>query len=447
MTLKPNPKPSPETRNKPLRATIDQVLGSRFGRLLERVGFAPKAGKAVRGAPAQLIDLAESLLSFGGKASGASLASAFFDLYEASSMVERMAFLTEVRARFPRDGEAITKAIAGWQASPDENTAKALHKAAESRCQKLIRTLNLAPGGTRRLIHMRADLLSSGKLDRARAALDADFEYVFAGWFNAGFLELRRIDWDTPAAVLERVIRYEAVHSIDSWDDLRARVEPADRRCYAFFHPQMPDDPLIFVEVALTQSLPQAIGAILDEGRTILDPRKASHAIFYSISNCQQGLRGVPFGNYLIKQVAGLLQSELPQLSNFATLSPVPGFARWLEKQPSAGERDPQRLRAEAARYLVTARADRGGPLDGVAKFHLGNGARLEAVHAGGDPSPKGLKQSHGVMVNYLYDLESIEANLLSLSALDTVPCSKTVTALVQEAQVPTGRMVRTKAA
>ena len=408
-------------------SAIDQVLGSRFGRLLERVGFAPRAGRAAQAAQSRLLALVETLLSVRGKASGASLASAFFALYEASSMDERRAFLAELRARFPRDGAAIDAAIADWQTGQDEITAKALHKAAESRCQKLIRLLNLAPGGTRRLIHMRADLLSGGKLNRAEAALDADFEYVFASWFNAGFLELRRIDWDTSAAVLERVIAYEAVHSIESWDDLRARVEPPDRRCYAFFHPQMPDDPLIFVEVALTRSLPNAIGTILDETRTLLDPRKASHAIFYSISNCQQGLKGVPFGNYLIKQVAELLCSELPQISTFATLSPVPGFARWLADEGGA---DASNLRQQAARYLVEARGPKGGPMDSVARFHLGNGARLEAVHADADPSPKGLKQSHGIMVNYVYDLAEIEANHIQLAEMGTVPASKAVLSL-----------------
>ena len=425
--------PDAKPRSTAVRTRIDQVLDSRFGRLLERVGIAPKGGKTAR-TQSQLIDLAEALLSIRGKASGASLASAFFDLYEASAMAERRAFLGEVRARLPRDAEAIDAAIAGWRTSPDEHTARALHKAAESRCQKLIRLLNLAPGGTRRLIHMRADLLAGGKkLDRAEAALDADFGYVFASWFNAGFLELRRIDWESPAAVLERVIAYEAVHSITSWADLRSRVAPADRRCYGFFHPQMPDDPLIFVEVALTRALPKAIGSILDESREVLDPRKASHAIFYSISNCQLGLKGVPFGNYLIKQVAELLHRELPHLATFATLSPVPGFALWLESDAAQKPVGADALRAAAARYLVTARGAQSGPLDSVARFHLGNGARLEAVHAGADPSPNGLKQSHGVMVNYVYDLAMIEANLLSLSELDTVACSKAVTALVRD--------------
>ncbi|MFM5931385.1 MAG: malonyl-CoA decarboxylase [Novosphingobium sp.] len=412
-----------------VRSRIDSLLSGRFGRLLDRIGIGRT--KAAELDPVeQMFALADSLLSVSGKASGPSIASAFFDLYDARTLEERRAFLSGLRRRFPRNGKAIDEAIATWQANPGEPAARALHKAAEARSQKLIRKLNTAPGGTCRLIRMREDLLSKGKLAGDEAALDADFEYIFEGWFNAGFLELRRIDWETSAAVLERVIRYEAVHSIASWDDLRARVQPADRRCYGFFHPQMPDEPLIFVEVALTMDLPDAIGQILSEGRECIDPRSASHAIFYSISNCQEGLRGVPFGNFLIKRVVGLLRDELPQLSCFATLSPVPGYARWLANEGGAERLDAQGLRARAARYLVHGRDSRGSPLDPVARFHLGNGARLEAIHADADPSKRGMQQSHGIMVNYVYDLEAIETNLLTLSELGQVPHSKVVAEL-----------------
>ena len=277
---------------------------------------------------------------------------------------------------------------------------------------------------------MRSDLLRVPTPSPGLKALDKEFEDAFTAWFNAGFLELRRIDWDTSASVLERVIRYEAVHSIESWDDLRARVQPADRRCYGFFHPQMPDEPLIFVEVALTMDLPDAIGLILDDKRKAINPHSASHAIFYSISNCQEGLRGVPFGNFLIKRVVGLLREELPQLTTFATLSPVPGFARWLAGAGGAEGLAGEPLRAKAAEYLVDGRDAKGNPLDPVARFHLGNGARLEAIHADGDLSARGLKQSHGVMVNYVYDLDAIETNLLTLSELGQVPHSPAVEAL-----------------
>jgi malonyl-CoA decarboxylase len=422
------------------KGAVDLALTARFGRLLEKLGFGPrKGGKPGTQLPAGLIDLAELLLSLKGRASGPSLASTFFDLYEASDAEVQREFLSQVRARFPRDVTAINAAIADWQSNPSESSATALHRAAESRCHKLIRLLNLAPSGTRRLIHMRADLLAGGKLTRADAALDADFEYVFSGWFNAGFLELRRINWESPAAVLERVIRYEAVHSIESWDDLRRRVEPVDRRCYAFFHPQMSDDPLIFVEVALTQTLPDAIAQIIADEREVIDPRSASHAIFYSISNCQQGLRGIPFGNFLIKQVVELLKAELPQLECFATLSPLPGFARWLSQQGGSEVPSGDALRAEAARYLVAARGPSGGVVDSVARFHLGNGARLEAVHAGADLSKNGQRQSHGVMVNYVYDLGRIESNLLALTELDEVAHSPEVAQLVSAATARRG--------
>lgn len=283
---------------------------------------------------------------------------------------------------------------------------------------------------------MRGDLLSAPDQSPGLRALDDAFEDAFTAWFNAGFLELKRIGWDSPAALLERIIRYEAVHSIEGWDDLRRRVEPVDRRCYGFFHPQMEDDPLIFVEVALTNDLPSAIAQIIGEMRNTVDPRQASCAIFYSISNCQVGLKGIPFGNYLIKRVVGLLQAELPQLKTFATLSPVPGFARWLEKErgQEAKTLSADELRMLAARYLVTGRSPKGQVLDSVARFHLGNGARLEAVHAGADLSANGLRQSHGVMVNYVYDLAEIEANHFALEELGTVAASRAVRSLLEGA-------------
>ena len=230
---------------------------------------------------------------------------------------------------------------------------------------------------------------------------------------------------------MEKLIAYEAVHAIDGWEDLRRRLA-SDRRCFGFFHPGLPDEPLIFVEVALTTKLPGAIGDILSDKRASVDPRDANHAIFYSISNCQEGLRGIPFGNFLIKHVVGLLQAELPQLKTFATLSPLPGFAGWLKaeqgdkaKLPSEGQ-----LRALAARYLVVARSAKGQVIDSVARFHLGNGARLEAIHSRADLSANGMRQSHGVMVNYVYDLAEIEANHFQLAELGTVPASKAVLSL-----------------
>ena len=410
-----------------LRGALDRVMGSRLGKLLGRLGLAPRTASSEG-----LLDLAGALLSLRGRASGPALASALLDLYEASDLAERHRFLARLHAVYPRDAAAIDAAIARWQENRDEAAAQALNDASESSCLKLITMLNLAPEGTRRLLAMRTDLLRAPVSDKGLKALDAEFEDAFEAWFNAGFLEMRRIGWDTPAVVLEKIIQYEAVHSIAGWDDLRSRVEPVDRRCYGFFHPQMPDEPLIFVEVALTGALPGTIGQILSEKRHVVDPHKASCAIFYSISNCQDGLRGIPFGNYLIKRVVGLLKEELPQLKTFATLSPLPGFAAWLRlelgekaKLPATGQ-----LRALAARYLVVARSANGAVIDPVARFHLGNGARLEAIHGGADTSPNGLRQSHGVMVNYVYDLDEIEANHFQLAELGTVPASKAVLSL-----------------
>ena len=420
------------------RGALGAVMGSRLGKLLGRFG-----GGAARPASSEsLLDLAGALLSLRGRASGPALASAFFDLYEASDKDARYAFLAKLHANYPRDASAIDRAIDRWLKHRDEESAQALNDASESPSLKLIEMLNLAPNGTRRLLAMRTDLLEAPGGNGGLKALDSEFEDAFTAWFNAGFLELRRLAWDTPASVLEKIIRYEAVHSIAGWDDLRGRVEPADRRCYGFFHPQMPDEPLIFVEVALTDELPGAIGKILSPDRKTVDPREASHAIFYSISNCQDGLRGIPFGNFLIKRVAGVLSEELPQLQTFATLSPLPNFAAWLKQELGEGAKVPpdRELRMLAARYLVVARNAKGNVVDSVARFHLGNGARLEAIHAGADKSTNGLRQAHGVMVNYVYDMAEIEANHFALAELGTVPASKEVMSLVEATQAKSAK-------
>lgn len=434
-TPRPDRVSQPQRRRNPL----DLVLNSGLGKLLGRIGLAPRPTSGEG-----LLDLASALLSLRGKASGPALASAFFDLYEASDMAARHSFLARIHDAHPHDGERIDRAIARWNEQRDEAAAQALNRATESPSQRLIRMLNLAPQGTQRLIAMRSDLLSAPEQTSGLKALDKDLEDAFTAWFNAGFLELRRIAWDSPAALLERIIRYEAVHEIDGWDDLRRRVQPADRRCYGFFHPQMHDDPLIFVEVALTDELPSGIGQIIGEKRGVVDPHQASHAIFYSISNCQDGLRGIPFGNYLIKRVVGLLREELPQLKCFATLSPVPGFTRWLtaERGKDAAVPPAPELRGLAAHYLINARSRSGQPLDSVARFHLGNGARLEAIHADADLSANGLRQAHGLMVNYVYDLAEIEANHFALMELGTVAASKPVQTLADTAQAKDAKAV-----
>lgn len=415
------------------RNPLDLLMNSGLGKLLRGIGVAPRQDSGE-----SLLDIADALLSLRGRASGPALASAFFDLYEASDLAARQEFLGKVHDLHPADARAIDKAIAKWTEKRDEASALALSVASESPSRRLITQLNLAPQGTQRLIALREDLLAvpRGASTPGLAALDRELEAAFTAWFNAGFLELRRIGWDSSAQLLERIIRYEAVHQIQGWDDLRRRVEPVDRRCYGFFHPQMRDDPLIFVEVALTPQIPGSIHQIIAEERETIAPSEASCAIFYSISNCQVGLKGIPFGNHLIKRVVGLLKEELPHLKTFATLSPVPGFAKWLAKEqgadPVPGAKD---LRQLAARYLVEGKAKSNQPLDPVARFHLGNGARLEAVHANADLSANGQKQSHGVMVNYLYELGEIEANFFALTELGTVTTSKAVQALLEDTE------------
>jgi malonyl-CoA decarboxylase len=303
----------------------------------------------------------------------------------------------------------------------------------------LIRRLNLAPGATAALVAMREKLLDALSHRDDLASVDRDFVHLLESWFNRGFLVLRRIDWSSPAIVLEKLIRYEAVHEIEDWDDLRARIDPPDRRCYAFFHPALVDEPLIFVEVALTREMPDAIAPILSRTRTPLDPRDATTATFYSISNCQRGLAGVTFGSFLIKQVVEEISREFPRLTNFATLSPVPMLIQWLNDE--RGDPDSEvilpadrsvlahldtprwpldagkvaalkpLLGALAAHYFLIERTDRGRPIDPVARFHLGNGARLERINLMADVSSKGLAQSAGIMVNYRYVLADIEEN------------------------------------
>ena len=285
--------------------------------------------------------------------------------------------------------------------------------------------------------------------------MDVDFEHLFSSWFNRGFLVLRPIDWTTPAHILEKIIKYEAVHAIDSWDDLRRRLQPADRRCFAYFHPAMPNEPLIFVEVALTAAIAGSIQAVLAESRDPVLPEDAAAAIFYSISNCQKGLRGVSFGNFLIKQVATDLASSLPNIKTFITLSPIPGFMAWLKGQAEAdpegapaalytvaGELTPENadeatpdeiagLKSLAARYFLQEQRPKGGPIDPVARFHLGNGASLRTIHWLGDRSENGLRNSAGMMVNYLYDLKSVDANHEAYSKDGKVIASREVTSLL----------------
>ena len=381
-----------------------------------------------------LIELCGELLSGRGEASGIAIARGILDRYHALDDAGRLAFFETLAKRFGPDRDKLTRAIEAWRIAPDGD-GTALHFASEPQRQELFRRLNRAPGATSELVGMRADLLDIKDAHKDLAAVDRDVVHLLASWFNRGFLVLRRIDWSTPAIILEKVIRYEAVHEIHDWDDLRRRIDPADRRCYAFFHPALIDEPLIFVEVALTETIPGAIAPLLAEDRQPVPVERARTAVFYSISNCQRGLGGISFGNFLIKQVVEELRRELPKLDTFVTLSPVPGFMKWLKSAADLPVTDEEKallahldqpdwvndaqlvaqlrpvVEPLAAHYFLKAKSGRGSPVDSVARFHLGNGARLERIDWLGDLSPKGLRESAGIMVNYLYRLDDIEKN------------------------------------
>jgi malonyl-CoA decarboxylase len=407
---------------------------------------------------ASLVELCDELLSGRGEASGVALAREILSHYAELTSGPRIAFFEALAKRFGPDHGKLDAAIAVWRANPSDDTATRVHRAAEPRRQELLRRLNLAPGGTAALVRMREHLLDALNRRSDLKVVDNDFVHMFSSWFNRGFLVLRRIDWSTPASVLEKIIRYEAVHQIHDWNDLRHRIDPPDRRCYAFFHPALIDDPLIFVEVALTREIPPAIAPILTLQREVIRPDKATTAVFYSISNCQRGLSGVSFGHFLIKQVAEEIARETPKLSTFVTLSPAPNFAQWLTREraneqsqvlsandraalanletvgwwQAEATREPVKepLIRAAAWYYLHARTRNGSPVDSVARFHLGNGARLERLNWLADTSERAIAQACGLMVNYLYDLEDIEENHEAFAQQRTIVASKAVTSL-----------------
>jgi malonyl-CoA decarboxylase len=337
-----------------------------------------------------LAELTSDLHGAAGEVSGRTTAEIILGRFAGMTDDEKHAFFRHLACDLVIDPAAVRDALQSFEAAQTRGSYRAFLAAAEPPRQELIRRLNQVPGGTETLVRMRADLLRLGKDDP----------------------DLQAISWDSPAHVLEKIIAYEAVHAIDSWDDLRRRLKPADRRCFAFFHPAMPDEPLIFVEVALTQGVPESIQTLLAEDRAPLEAEEADTAVFYSISNCQEGLAGVSFGNSLIKQVVADLAGALPLLRTFVTLSPIPGLAKWMQSEGHADQKDdPEQMRQLAALYLLKAKRPGGLPLDPVARFHLGNGAQIHKVHAGADTSPKGQAEAYGAMVNYLYDLDRVSQN------------------------------------
>ncbi|HET7731300.1 MAG TPA: malonyl-CoA decarboxylase [Usitatibacter sp.] len=383
---------------------------------------------------ARLATSLRTLISERGEASGAALARRAVALYRGLDDEGRTIFFKSLASDFSPDRDAVLAAAMAYHADPSAGNLATLQREAEPPRQEVFRRMNMSPGGTAALLELRRALLGAMKEHPEFEVVDQDLQHLLGSWFNRGFLELRRIDWSTPASILEKLIEYEAVHEIRGFPDLKRRLEK-DRRCFAFFHPALPDDPLIFVEVAFVNDLPANVAPILALESAVGDPRRARCAVFYSITSCQAGLKGISFGNFLIKQVAEDLHAELPNLKVFATLSPIPGLRAWarrklqaLQRSPDAPDPDreilaaaldanaapPESLRETleglAAHYL-TREWDHGHAVDPVARFHLGNGARLERINWAADNSPKGLTQSFGLMVNYVYDLDDVERN------------------------------------
>ena len=449
-----------DTPTKP--SLLRRLLGSITG---ARPGDPPRA--AVRDAR-RAIWLCHALLSERGDVAGARLARETLAAYQGLEDLALGVFFDLLIKEFSPDPQDVVRVADAYRQDPSQPNLIRLQRAVEPRRQELFRRLNTVAGGTAVLLEMRRRVLKQLVERPHWVGIDADLAHLFNSWFNRGFLVLQRIDWRTSAIVLEKLIKYEAVHEIQGWPDLRRRLQ-ADRRCYAFFHPVLPDEPVIFIEVALTRGVSTRVQPLLELNSEVADPASADCAIFYSITNCQEGLRGVSFGNLLIKQVAEDLGREFPRLKTFATLSPVPGFRQWLVEKsvecPALGELlaridapgwlDDAAAAAEiqrqlirlCAHYLLYAKQGRD-PLDPVARFHLGNGARLERLNWLGDTSPSGMRRAAGLMVNYVYRLGEVERNHEAYARDGRVAAARRFEVLARESLVarrdaaPIGRTI-----
>jgi malonyl-CoA decarboxylase len=399
-----------------------------------------------RAAVRALRDTCRTLMSERGAANSVKFAAALIDQYRALSGEARAGFFSMLAGDFSPDPQNVLEHARRYAETRSAESLVQLSDAVEPPRQELLRRINRAPNGTATLLGVRADLLRELKDKPELAAVEADFQHLLTSWFNPGFLDLVRVDWRSPAHLLEQIIRHEAVHAIRDWNDLRRRLEP-DRRCFAFLHPALPEDLLIFVEVALVGAMPDSIAPLIEGDNVDLHPERARQAVFYSISNCQPGLRGVSLGNYLIKHVCETLKSEFPRLARYCTLSPMPGFASWLRRgTPFDAKQLPRGAGARVEQARNTLHEAFGGPLgqpdiaalesaeksvreallrlggaylmltrnhqatgDPVANFHLGNGARIERLNYLANRSTRGLRESWGLMVNYVYDLSAIE--------------------------------------
>ena len=444
----------PEKPPQPAAATSDDERPS-FRRMLRALMQPADGGSAAVLHARSVIRLCQSLLSEQGEVSGARLAAEVRQAYERLDTLAREAFFDLLVTEFSPDRGEVARAADAYHDDPSQANLVRLQAVVEPPRQELFRRFNTAGGGTAVLVGMRRDLLKTLDAHPERAGVDADLSHLFRSWFNRGFLGLQRIEWRTSALVLERLIEYEAVHQIQGWRDLRRRLE-RDRRCYAFFHPALPDEPLIFIEVALAAGMPARVQPLIDPAAAVTDPAVADCAVFYSITNCQEGLRGVSFGNFLIKQVVEELGRDFPGLSTFTTLSPVPGFGEWIKDgnhpltiadQPTGFQKLLDKLRGGrqdgslmgpgiqreltrlCAYYLMSAKRGRA-PLDPVARFHLANGACLERLNWMGDTSAAGLTRSLGFTANYVYRLGDVERNHEAYAKAFTVAASRKIARL-----------------
>ena len=358
----------------------------------------------------------DSVMSTSGEVSSLVYAEHLLNLIEDQDDNGLKKFLKELLKNYDIDTKTLVKDVKNYSSNKNSENFEKVRASSEPDWIELFRRLNATSNGTYRLVKLRERIMSLN--DEDLKTFDLRLLKLFKYWFNPSFLVLEKIDWETPANILEKIIEYEAVHEINSWDDLRARLAPIDRQCFAFFHPLIPNDPLIFVEVALTTGIPKSIQKIINLDRQEIDIEEANTAIFYSISNCHNGLLGISFGNFLIKKVAKNLKRELPDLNQFLTLSPIPGLMKWMEEYaPITFERctdkncSDEELMKKTIKYLTESDRDDGLPNDPVGRFHIGNGASLERINLNADLSEKGLSQSYGIMANYLYDLDVVEEN------------------------------------
>jgi len=378
----------------------------------------------------------ESVMSKSGEVSSLVFAEHLSNLIEELNDKEFIEFFDAILEKYDIDSQALLKATNEYTKNKTQNNLEIISQLSEPRWRELFRRLNTISEGTLKLVRLRERIRSLKKESPNLQFFDRSLLILFKYWFNPSFLVLESIDWTTPANILEKIIAYEAVHEINSWDDLRARLAPKDRKCFAFFHPLMPNEPLIFVEVALTSNVPESIDEVIKIDRAITLDEDINTAVFYSISNCQEGLSGISFGNFLIKNVAHKLKQENEGLNRFVTLSPAPSFARWLTEKSINENMDEDLLLKQALIYLTDSDREDGLPNDPVAKFHLGNGAILEKINLNADLSAKGIKQSKGVMVNYLYNLDTLEENHELFFKTKTVQQSTTIKTLRKKLQI-----------